>query len=59
VTPVNITSRFDTGSTDIIEELERLRKEVEDKDRVLKQKELEIDRSHHLLNTFNTQIKEI
>jgi len=59
VTPVNITSRFDTGSTDLIEELERLRKEVEDKDRVLKQKELEIDRSHHLLNTFNTQIKEI
>lgn len=59
MTPVNITSRFDTGSTDLIEELERLRKEVEDKDRVLKQKELEIDRSHHLLNTFNTQIKEI
>ena len=59
MTPVNITSRFETGSTDLIEELERLRKEVEDKDRVLKQKELEIDRSHHLLNTFNTQIKEI
>ena len=55
---MNITSKFD-ASSDIIEELERLRREVEDKDRILKQKELEIDRSNHLLNTFNTQIKEI
>jgi hypothetical protein len=41
-------------STNIVEELEKLKRELEDKDRILKQKEQEIDRSNHLLNTFNT-----
>jgi|LauGreDrversion4_2_1035121.scaffolds.fasta_scaffold126611_1 hypothetical protein len=50
---MNISSKFET-QTDLLEELEKLRKELEDKDRLLKQKELEIDRSNHLLNTFNT-----
>jgi hypothetical protein len=43
----------------MVEELEKLRRDVEEKERLLKQKELEIERSNSLLNTFNTQIKEI
>ncbi len=42
-----------------MEELERLRKELEDRDRIIKQKEVEIERSNQLLNTFSSQIKDI
>lgn len=43
----------------VMEELERLRKELEDRDRIIKQKEVEIERSNQLLNTFSSQIKDI
>jgi len=39
-------------------ETERLRRELDDQNRLLQQKEEEVAKSTHLLNTFSQQIKE-
>lgn len=50
-------SKFDTSDA-IIEQLENLKKELEEKERLLRQKEIELDRTNQVLNTFSSQIKE-
>lgn len=42
-----------------MDELDRVKKELEEKERLLRQRELEQERSTQLLNQFSNQIKEI